>query len=100
MPLSPAPLTPGLTPLPNPSERPANRRTLLVSAIVGLVALVVSLVVGQVALTRLVFVAPALLARASSNQGAATTATTFQGVQYVWTKRSQGPGGYTSPASL
>jgi hypothetical protein len=100
MPLSPAPLTPGLTPLPNPSERPANRRTLLLGAIVGLLALAGSLVAGQLALTRLVFVAPALLARASSDQGASSTATNFQGFNYLWTKRSQGPGGYSTPASL
>jgi hypothetical protein len=100
MPLSPAPLTPGLTPLPNPGERPANRRTLLFGAVFGLVALAASLVTGQLALTRLVFIAPDLLSRASSSQGAATTATTFQGFSYVWTKRSQGPGGYTTPGSL
>ncbi len=100
MPLSPAPLTPGLTPLPQPGERPANARAFRLGAVFGLVVLAASLLSGQLVLARLVYFTPSLLARASSSQGGTTTATTFQGFTYLWTKRSKGTGGYTTPASL
>lgn len=102
MTLAPAPLMPGHSPLPTPGERPADRRALRMGALVGSVTLLVALVVGQWGLTRLVFFAPGLLARAATNQGASQSAL-FQGFTYLWTKNDQAQydkAGFQSPASL
>jgi hypothetical protein len=100
MPLSPAPLLPGQSPLPNPGERPADRRALRGGALVALVLLVAVLVPANLFLTKIVFFAPGLLARASDNQGAAGASAAFQGFVFDWSLRSSGQGGYTTPASL
>lgn len=100
MPLSPSPLMPGHSPLPNPGERPADRRALRTGAVVALLTLVVALVPGQMLLPRLEFLAPGLLAKAASSQGGTAGAATFQGFEFLWTRRSGGRGGFTTPASL
>lgn len=100
MPLSPSPLMPGHSPLPNPGERPADRHALRLGALVAMVTLVAVLLTGQVFLLRLVFLTPGLLARASSSQGVGSGGPAFQGFSYVWTKRSGAGGGYATQASL
>lgn len=102
MTLAPAPLLPGHSPLPNPGERPADRRALRLGALVASLTLVVALIAGQLSLTRLLFFTPGLMARAATNQGGAQSAT-FQGFTYLWTKGDQeqnANAGFTSPASL
>ena len=99
MPLSPAPLMPAHSPLPAPGERPADRVALRLGAVVGLLTLGLALVPGQLVLSRLVFLTPGLLARASSSQGAGGGAA-FQGFTYLWTRQSSGKGGYSTPGSL
>lgn len=100
MPLSPAPLLPGHSPLPNPGERPADRRALRVGAVVAIVLLVAILVPANMFLTKLVFFAPGLLAHASANENGAAGGAAFQGFIFDWSLRSSGKGGYTTPASL
>ena len=100
MPLSPAPLIPGHSPLPNPGERPADRRALRVGAIVAIIMLVAVLVPANIFLTKLVFFTPGLLARASDNGGGAGATAAFQGFIFDWRRRSDGQGGYSTPASL
>ncbi len=100
MPLSPSPLMPSHSPLPNPGERPANRGALRLGALFGLLTLALVLVPGQLFLTRLVFLTPSFLARADTNLGAHAGTATFQGFTYWWTRRSTGNGGFNTPASL
>jgi hypothetical protein len=99
MPLSPAPLMPGHSPLPAPGERPTNRMALRLGAVVALLTLGVALVPGQLVLSRLIFLTPGLLAQASSSQGTGGGAA-FQGFTYLWTRQSSGKGGFTTPGSL
>lgn len=100
MPLSPSPLMPGHSPLPNLGERPASRRALRTGAVVALLTLVVALVPGQMVLPQLVFLAPGLLAKAVTSQGDANGLASFQGFEYLWTRHTGGNGGYSTPASL
>lgn len=100
MPLSPAPLLPGHSPLPNPGERPADRRALRMGALIAIVLLVGMLVPANKFLTKLAFFTPGLLARASANETGGGGGAAFQGFVYDWTLRSSGQGGYTTPASL
>src|SRR5579859_7169383 len=100
MPLSPAPLIPGHSPLPQPGERPADRRSLRTGALVSIILLVGLLVPANLFLTKLVFFTPGLLARASDNQGGSGGAATFQGFTFDWTRRGDGQGGYSTAASL
>lgn len=100
MPLFPTPFTPSLSPLPTPGERPADRGALRLGAVVAILTIAGSLVAGQLALSRVLFVAPGLQARAATSQGASAGGAAFQGFTYLWTKRSQGQGGFNSPASL
>lgn len=100
MPLSPAPLLPGQSPLSAPGERPADRRALRMGALVGLFTLALALVPGQLLLPRLLYLTPGLLARAEvGGQGGQSSAGSFQGFAFMWTARSSGAGGYTTPAS-
>ena len=102
MTLAPAPLLPGHSPLPVPGEQPADRRALRLGAVVATVVLAMALIAGQFSLTRLVFLAPGLLAHAATNQGGTQTAL-FQGFTYLWTQTDQNQhpkGGFSSPASL
>ncbi len=102
MPLSPAPLLPGTSPLPTPGRRPPDRRAVRLGALGAVPTLVVALVVGQLVLPRLLFLMPGLQAQAKGGNTAAT-GTVFQGFLYPWTRsdaRSYPNGGYASSASL
>lgn len=102
MPLAPAPLLPGISPLPNPGGRPPDRRALRLGAIAAIPTLVLLLVVGQFILPELMFIAPGLQARAGGSgvdaPGDGGDAT-FQGLTFPWSRVERG-GGYNTPASL
>ncbi|MGH2514555.1 MAG: hypothetical protein ACRDHP_02780, partial [Ktedonobacterales bacterium] len=107
MPLLPAPVLPGLSPLPDPRGRPPSRRALRTGAFVAIPVLVVLLVVGQLFLPQLLFLLPGLQAQAGSTGGDNATAAsgaTFQGFIYNWTrdmaKNAPKGSGYNQPASL
>src|SRR5260221_3556859 len=65
MPLAPAPLLPGTSPLPTPGRRPPDRRAQRLGALAALPTLLVALLAGQFILPHIVFVAPGLQAQAS-----------------------------------
>ncbi|HEY7976372.1 MAG TPA: hypothetical protein VID72_13575, partial [Ktedonobacterales bacterium] len=98
MPLSPAPLLPGFSPLPEPGRRPPDRRALRLGLLAMLPALLVSLLAGPVLLPGLGFVVAQTQGQAGGGVPAAAAAQ-FQGFVYNWSA-SQTGGGYTSPASL
>ncbi|HEV2458974.1 MAG TPA: hypothetical protein VGS80_11490, partial [Ktedonobacterales bacterium] len=78
MPLSPAPILPGTSPLPEPGKQPPNARARWLGALVALPVLVAALVVGQVLLPNILFLMPGLQAQAgASTPGQGGTA--FQG---------------------
>ncbi len=101
MPLSPAPMLPGSSPLPEPGRRPPDRRALRIGALVAVPTLIVGLVVGHFALLPLAFLTSGLQTQASSNPN--TTAgggsSLFQGYVDNWSRRDSG-GGFTTPISL
>lgn len=102
MPLSPAPLMPGLSPLPEPGRRPPDRRALRIGALVAIPTLIVGLVIGHFALLPLAFLMPGLQAQAISDTGAANGSgggSLFQGYVDSWSRANSG-GGFTTPASL
>lgn len=100
MPLSPAPLLPGTSPLPAPGQRPPTRSALRIAVIATLPVLLVLLAVGQVLLPRMLFIAPGIEAKAGGGGSAAAGGgTVFQGFVYPWTRQQTG-GGYQTPASL
>lgn len=100
MPLSPAPLLPGTSPLPTPGQRPPERRALGVGALVAVPLLIVLLAGGQFMLPHILFLAPGLLAQTGNSQpGQGTSTAPFQGFTMMWTRRQSG-GGYNTPASL
>lgn len=98
MPLSPAPLLPGSSPLPEPGRRPPDRRALRLAVLAMLPALVVSLLSGPVLTPALGFVVAYVQGQAGGGVPAAASAQ-FQGFVYNWSA-SQSGGGYTTPASL
>jgi hypothetical protein len=98
MPLSPAPLLPGTSPIPTPGRRPPDRRALRLGALTALPVLVLALVVGKFALPYALFLAPGLQAQAGGGDSGSGVGD-FQGFQFVWTRHHTG-GGYTSSASL
>src|SRR5262249_55025390 len=100
MPLSPAPLLPGTSPLTPPGHRPPNRRALGLGALISLLTLVAVLVVGQVFLSRLLFLAPSLQTSTGEGNQSGAVGITFQGFQYPWTRSDGSTGGYNSPMSL
>src|SRR5260221_9462939 len=65
MPLAPAPLLPGTSPLPIPGRRPPDRRAQRLGALAALPTLLVALLAGQFILPHIVFIAPGLQAQAS-----------------------------------
>ena len=67
MPLSPAPILPGGSPLPPPGQRPPDRRALRVAAFVTLPLLVILLVMGQLFMTQIIFFTPGLQAQAETD---------------------------------
>lgn len=100
MPLSPAPLLPGTSPLPTPGRRPPERRALKVGALVAVPLMVVLLAGGQFMLPHILFLAPGFLAQTGNGQpGQAGGAAPFQGFTMTWTRRQSG-GGFDTPASL
>lgn len=98
MPLSPAPLLPGTSPLPEPGRRPPDRRALRLGALAMLPALVVTLLAGSFGLPAMGFFVAHLQAQAGAGVPVAGGAQ-FQGFVYNWTAGQTG-GGYTTPASL
>ncbi|HEY7849185.1 MAG TPA: hypothetical protein VIC27_03920, partial [Ktedonobacterales bacterium] len=98
MPLSPAPLLPGFSPLPEPGRRPPDRRALRLGLLAMLPALLVSLLAGPVLLPGLGFVVAQTQGQAGGGVPAAAAAQ-FQGFVYNWSA-SQTGGGFTSAASL
>ncbi len=98
MPLSPAPLLPGTSPIPTPGRRPPDRRALWLGAVAAVPTLILALVVGQLALPYMLFLAPGLQAQAGGGV-TGSGADNFQGFVFAWTRRQSG-GGYNTPASL
>ncbi len=101
MPLAPAPIFPGTSPLPTPGFRPPSRGASRVAALIALPMLLALLVIGQVTLPWVAFVAPGLESQAGGSDPGAQAAP-FQGFVYQWTRRmpSGANAGFTSPASL
>ncbi len=98
MPLSPAPLLPGSSPLPEPGRRPPDRRALRLAVLAMLPVLVVSLLATPALLPSLGFFVAQVQGQAGGGvQGAASAQ--FQGFTFNWTAQQSG-GGYTTPASL
>ena len=106
MPLSPAPLLPGTSPLPDPRGRPPSKRALRLGAFAAFAALVAFLAVGQLFLPQLLFLAPGLQAQAGGGiaDDSAASGATFQGFVYTWSRdmvRNAPRGsGYNQPASF
>lgn len=100
MPLSPAPLMPGTSPIPTPGRRPPGRRALSMGALVAIPLLIALLAGGQFMLPRILFLAPGLLAQTGNSQpGQTTSSAPFQGFTMMWTRRNSG-GGFNTPSSL
>ena len=99
MPLTPSPLIPGTSPLPNSGQQPPNKRAIRVGALLSLLVLIVTLGAGQLLLNRIVFFLPGLEAQANSSTSAGSSTPPFQGFVYPWTRDESG-GGYSTPASL
>src|SRR5512146_2107594 len=100
MPLSPAPLMPGTSPIPTPGRRPPGRRALSMGALVAIPLLIALLAGGQFMLPRILFLAPGLLAQTGNSQpGQTTSSAPFQGFTMTWSRRQSG-GGFNTPASL
>lgn len=98
MPLSPAPLLPGSSPLPEPGRRPPDRRALRLGALAMLPALILTLLAGPLLLPGLGFVVAQVQGQAGGGVPSAAAAQ-FQGFVFNWTAGQSG-GGYTAPASL
>jgi hypothetical protein len=102
MPLSPAPLLPGLSPLPTPGRQPPSPRAVGLGALIAVVTLVVALVAGQFLLPYALYLAPGLAAKAMEGGGVQND-TSFQGFVFNWdhfTAAHGGiSGGYNTPAS-
>ncbi len=98
MPLSPAPLLPGSSPLPEPGRRPPDNRALRLGALAMLPALIVALLAGPLLLPGLGFAVASVQGQAGGGVPAAAAAQ-FQGFVYNWSAAQSG-GGFTSPDSL
>jgi hypothetical protein len=98
MPLSPAPLLPGSSPLPEPGRRPPDHRALRLGALAMLPALLVALLAGPLLLPGIGFIVAQAQGQAGGGVPAAAAAQ-FQGFVYNWSA-GQGSGGFTSSASL
>ena len=103
MPLAPAPLLPGASPLPTPGRQPPTPRALRISVLVSLPLLLLALLGGQALLPRILFLVPALEARAGVAGIDQTASATFQGYVDTWTasdSSSLPQGGFDKPISL
>lgn len=98
MPLSPAPLLPGSSPLPEPGRRPPDRRALWLGTLAMLPALIVTLLAGPLLLPGLGF----FVARVQGQAGGGVPS--LAGAQFQGFVMNAAPGqpngGYTSTASL
>ena len=106
MPLAPAPLLPGTSPIPAPGRRPPDRRALRLGALAAVPTLIITLLAGNFLLPRLLFLAPGFQAQAGGGD-ASSVGGSFQGFVFSWSRQdsqayqSQGlQGGYSAPASL
>lgn len=98
MPISPSPVAPGTSPLPEPGRRPPDARAIRMGALLMLPVLLVALVAGPLGFPELWSVAGGF--QAQINGGMQNTAgQQFQGFVFNWSA-SQTGGGYTTPASL
>lgn len=98
MPLSPAPLLPGSSPLPEPGRRPPDRRALRLGALAMAPALIVALLAGPLLLPGLGNLVAQIQGQAGGGVPSSAGAQ-FQGfTMNPLAKVSNG--GYTSPASL
>jgi len=107
MPLAPAPIFSGMSPLPPPGQRPPSRSAMRVGALIAVPLLLTMLVLGQLSLPWVVFFGPGLQAEAGGRDPASGVGSApFQGFVYWWTRRmSADPSapsgsGYSAPASL
>lgn len=98
MPLSPAPLLPGSSPLPEPGRRPPDRRALRLGALAMLPALIVALLAGPLLLPGLGLFVARVQGQAGGGVPSAAGAQ-FQGF-VMNAAPGQSDGGYTSTASL
>ena len=100
MPVSPAPVLPGTSPLPPSGQHPPSRRALRLGALIAIPLLAVALVVGQMLLPVTLFLVPGLQAQAGSSVGG-NEGFAFQGFVYSWSRRQRDANsGYTAPVSL
>ncbi len=97
MPLSPAPLLPGSSPLPEPGRRPPDRRALRMGFLLTLPALIVALLAGPLLLPGISFQVAQIQSQVGGGVPNVSDAQ-FQGFVFNWTAQQTG-GGYTSPAS-
>ncbi len=103
MPLSPAPILPGGSPLPPPGQRPPDRRALRVAVFLTLPPLIALLVIGQLFMTQIVFFTPGLQAQAETDGNGDGGSASYQGFVFSWTRRdaqANPSGGFTKAASL
>ncbi len=98
MPLSPTPLLPGSSPLPEPGRRPPDRRALRLGALAMLPALLVSLLAGPLLFPGIGMFVAQVQGQAGGGVPNAATAQ-FQGFVDTWSA-SQSGGGFTTAASL
>src|SRR5487761_1963467 len=98
MPLSPTPLLPGSSPLPEPGRRPPDRRALRLGALAMLPALLVSLLAGPLLFPGIGMFVAQVQGQAGGGVPNAATAQ-FQGFVDTWSA-SQSGGGFTTTASL
>jgi hypothetical protein len=98
MPLSPSPITPGSSPLPQPGQRPPDSRAVRLGALLALPALIVALLAGPLGLPQLWSLVGGFQGQTAA--GLQTTSEAqFQGFIFNWSASQKG-GGYTTPASL
>lgn len=105
MPLAPAPLLPGTSPIPAPGRRPPDKKALRLGALLAVPTLIITLLAGGFLLPRLLFLAPGFQARAGGGD-AGSAGGAFQGFVFTWSRQDTQAyqaqnmqGGYTTQAS-
>lgn len=98
MPLSPSPMSPGSSPLPEPGRRPPDSRAMRLGMLLTLPALIVALLAGPVGLPQLWSLVGGFQAQTAGGLQN-TAASQFQGFVFSWSAGQKG-GGYNTPASL
>ena len=106
MPLAPAPLLPGTSPIPAPGRRPPDKKALRIGALIAAQLLIITLLGGNFLLPRLLFLAPGFQAKAGGGD-AGSSGGAFQGFVFSWSRQdaqgfqAQGlQGGYNTAASF